>query len=110
MADMLKTHSESNPPILRKHQRKAKAQVNATAAAVFATVILALAFTYCYWAGHKADQRMDAPTVEWDENTTEPGPTVWNATVSDHLFIIGRWGGIEGRKVASNSANVRLPD
>ncbi|KAK5686630.1 hypothetical protein LTS10_002752 [Elasticomyces elasticus] len=76
MAGSRKTPFESNLPNLRKHQRKAKAKSNATAAAVLAT------------AGHDADKRMDAPTVEWDENTTEPGPTAWNATVSDHLFII----------------------
>ncbi|KAK3645682.1 hypothetical protein LTR56_003717 [Elasticomyces elasticus] len=89
MADMLKTHSEPNPPILRKHQRKAKALSNATAATVVAIIILTIASTYCYWAGHAADKRMEAPIVEWDESTTEPGPTVWNVTASDRPFLIG---------------------
>ncbi|KAK4893644.1 hypothetical protein LTR27_008113 [Elasticomyces elasticus] len=88
MAGLHKTQFESNLPNLRKHQRKAKAKSNATAAAVVATVILTLAPTYCYWAGHDADKRMAAPIVEWDEDSKEPGPTVWNATVSNHLFII----------------------
>ncbi|KAK3620286.1 hypothetical protein LTR56_023500 [Elasticomyces elasticus] len=88
MAGLHKTQFESHLLNLRKHQRKAKAKSNATAAAVIATVILTLALTYCYWAGHDADKRMAAPIVEWNENSTESGPTVWNATVSDHLFII----------------------
>ncbi|KAK5737217.1 hypothetical protein LTR17_006827 [Elasticomyces elasticus] len=96
MAGLHKTPFESNLPILRKYQRKAKAKSHATAAAVAATIVLTLAFAYCYRAGHDADKRMDAPIVEWDENTTEPGPTVWNATVSDHLFIIDWRRGIDG--------------
>ncbi|KAK5721198.1 hypothetical protein LTR17_014758 [Elasticomyces elasticus] len=89
MAGLQKTQFESNLRNLRnlrKHQRKAKAKSNAAAAAVTATVILTLAFTYCYWAGRDAHERMDAPIVEWDEDSKEPGPTTWNATVSDHLY------------------------